>query len=237
MIDALVLFCGGPAIYDLSPKPLQKLRSGETLIERYLNHLKPQAPPRIILLVEQSFKDEFDSIITSLDHCSDISTIACQDRSSTFAKLQAFVGADGFEDLTVMFSYPDIFVIGELDISNLTDEHLLDSAFISFTPICSRFPRLVVDAYGDKILGISNHSSTLPANPLHVFGGHLVLRVGLLKKLVADFLSDISIDNPSLEFDMFFWLINSSSMCSLPIYGRWIQVDSPRDVEALLILT
>ena len=237
MIDTLILFCGGPSIYGGAPKPLQRLRTGETLIERYLCHIKPNAPREIVLLVDQSFERHIQYIVNEFKYPASINTLACANGSTTFAKLQAFLKYGYPEERTLMFSYPDIFIIGDIDKPTSSDERLSDNVFISFTPVFSRFPRLVVDAYGTTVKGISNHTSVIPANPLHVFGGHLLVRAGLMKYLVDTFLADVGIPDPSLEFDMFFWLINTTRMLSMPIYGRWIQADSPRELEAILTLS
>ena len=237
MTDSLVLFCGGPSIYGGAPKPLQKLRSGETLIERYLGHLESSSPREIVLLVDQAFEGAYDSVVKDLKYPAEITTLACADNSSTLNKLQTFLKSGYPSDRNVMFSYPDIFVIGEIDVPAATDARLLDSVFISFTPVFSRFPRLVVDTYDNSVRGISNHSSLLPANPLHVFGGHLLARASLINTLLEIFLSEVGLSAPSLEFDMFFWLINSTRILSMPIYGRWIQADSLREIETILSLT
>ena len=237
MIDTLILFCGGPPIYGGSPKPLLKLRTGQTLLEHYLFYIKVRVPKNIVLLVDQSFESDYKCIVNELSYPASIATLPCASDSSTFVKLQTFLKSGYPKDRTVMFSYPDIFVIGELDSPTDLEDSLSENVFISFTPVFSRFPRLVVDPYGGAVRGISNHTSPTPANPLHVFGGHLLVRVGLMENLVDTFLAEVDITAPSLEFDMFFWLINTSRMLSMPIYGRWIQADSPRELEAILALT
>ena len=237
MSDALVLFCGGPQIYGGVPKPLQKLRTGETLIERYLCHIKPHVPNEVVLLVDEAFEPDYHAIVKFIKYPAEITTLACADNSSTLSKLQTFLKSGYPDDRTVMFSYPDIYVIGEISEPAGTDERFADSVFISLTPVVSRFPRLVVDAYDNTVQGISNHASPMPANPLHVFGGHILVRAGLMNTLVNTFLNETGLPAASLEFDLFFWLINSTRMRSMPIYGRWIQADSPREIETVLKLT
>lgn len=237
MTDTLILFCGGPPIYGGVPKPLQKLRTGETLVERYLCHIKPNAPREIVLLVDQSFEGDIQNIVNEFKYPASIITLACANGSTTFAKLQAFLKSGYSEDRVVMFSYPDIFVIGDIEKPTDSNGSFSENVFISFTPVFSRFPRLIVDAYDSTVRGISNHTSPMAANPLHVFGGHLLVRVGLMNNLVETFLAEVGMAAPSLEFDMFFWLINTSRMLSMPIYGRWIQADSPREIEVILALS
>ena len=70
-----------------------------------------------------------------------------------------------------MLSYPDIFTFEKLAIPEPEDSQLEDKVFISYVPIFSRFPRLVVDQYLGTVRGISNHVSAMPSNPLHIYGG------------------------------------------------------------------
>ena len=129
-----------------------------------------------------------------------------------------------------------IFCTGNIDIHH-SDKRFESSVFISSTPILSRFPRLVIDPYAQTVRGISNHVSPMPANPLHIYGGHLVVRIDLMTKLINEFLDETLSTEPSLEFDMFYWLTNTARMFSIPIDGRWIQADSPREIETILSLT
>jgi hypothetical protein len=237
MSDALVLFCGGPAIYSGAPKPLQKLVTGETLIERYLNHIQPRVPSQVVLLVDQSFEDDYSSTLQNVEYPAEITILACADNSSTFDKLHTFLKSDYPAGWTVIFSYPDVFVIGDVDAPSVADPRLCDNAFVSFSPVVSRFPRLMVDAYGSTVQGISNHTSLMPANPVHVFGGHLLVRTDLMNTLVDTFLAEVIPTEPSLEFDLFFWLINTMRMQSMQIHGRWIHADSVREVEIILGMT
>jgi hypothetical protein len=57
-----------------------------------------------------------------------------------------------------------------------------------------------------------------------------------MHNLLEKFLSSVDSASPSLEFDMFFWLTNSERLHAMQIYGRWIQADSPREIEAVLSL-
>jgi len=236
MSDALVLFCGGPPIYGGVPKPLQILPTGETLLECYLRFIQPIVPTEIVLLIEQTFEPDFSRILNSFDYSSKITTLTCSDNSSTLSKLQSFLKSGYPMERTVVCSYPDMFVFGEIVLPDITDPRLGDKVFISSAPIISRFPRLIVDPYDSTVRGISNHTSFAPANPLHVFGGHLLARVGVMNNLVETFLSDIRPQSASLEFDMFFWLVNTARICSMPINGRWIQADSPREISTILSL-
>jgi len=237
MTNTLVLFCGGPTIYGGVPKPLQKLRTGETLIEHYLNFIKVGVHSTIILLVDQASEHDFSVLLDGLNSSAELIIFPCPDNSSTLAKLKVFLDSYSLTDQPVMFSYPDIYIDGQIEQPGHTDIRLADKAFISYIPVGSRFPRLVIDVYDYSVQGISFHSSPVPANPLHVFGGHLLVRTSLMASFVNTFLAETSLSAPSLEFDLFFWLINTLRMHSMPIHGRWIQADSPRDLEAILTLT
>ena len=91
-----------------------------------------------------------------------------------------------------------------------------------------------MDVYSDDIKGISDHTSLMPANPLHVFGGTLYGKKETLMKLSKEFLENQTNPNPSLEYDLFFWLINQARVKAIMLYGDWLLVDSARDVRRLL---
>ncbi|OBI26209.1 hypothetical protein A5709_07435 [Mycobacterium sp. E1386] len=234
MSRALVLFCGGPPIYSGSPKPLQMLPTGETLLERFLRHVEPRVPDDVVILSDTDFAPEYQSVARRLAYSAALRVYACTDGSTTLTKLREFLDSGYPADRVVEFSYPDVFVAGDIATPADDDPRLVDGVFISYTPIFSRFPRLVVDTYDGEVKGISSHSSHVPANPLHVFGGHLIARVGVIKSLLEAFQAEAMLPSPSLEFDMFYWLINTSRMHAMAIGGRWVQADSPREIQAVV---
>jgi NDP-sugar pyrophosphorylase family protein len=233
--DALVLFCGGPPIYvgDV-PKPLQPAGDGLTLLERYLRHIQSEAPGRIVLLCDETFADRYREVVGGLVHPSKIEVFVGEDNSTTLNKMRLFLASGFPADRLVQFSYPDLFYWGDLALPDAADDPQLDDKIlVSITPLTSRFPRLTVDPYSGSVRGISNHSSLIPANPMHIFGGHLVARAGVLKEMTDAFVQEAKIAAPSLEYDLFFWLINRSKVSALTLYGQWMQIDSPRDLAHL----
>lgn len=108
---------------------------------------------------------------------------------------------------------------------------------ISAAALTSRFPRLIVDLYNNKIKGISNYSSHVPANPLHVFGGDLWGRLDQLQLLAEEFRLQSNAPSPSLEYDFFFWLINHNKMRCVMLHGERLWIDSVRDINKLLTRT
>lgn len=234
--DTLVLFCGGSPVYGGLPKPLQVLPSGETLLEHYIACIE-NLPKKIILLIEQAFQVPYREVIKTISAQSLVSLVICADSSSTLDKLNTFFKSSTDGDITATFSYPDMFIIGSLIKPSIADNRFEDSVFISFAPVTSRFPRLIVDNYDGSVYGISNHSSSMPANPMHVFGGHIVARTSVIEGFLNAFLNETKLLSPTLEFDFFFWLINRRCVFSMPINGRWIQADSPRDISNILAAT
>ncbi|WP_006247515.1 hypothetical protein [Mycolicibacterium tusciae] len=234
MSGAIVLFCGGPPIYSGVPKPLQTLRTGETLLERFLRHIEPRVPDDVVILSDAAFATDYEAVAARLEYRAALRVHACTDGSTTLTKLSEFLNSGYPADRVVEFSYPDVFVSGDIVTPADDDPRLGDGVFISYAPIVSRFPRLVVDAYEGAIKGISNHTSPVPANPLHVFGGHLVARVGVIRSLLEAFQAEPMPPSPSLEYDMFYWLINTSRMHAMAIGGRWMQADSPREIAAVV---
>lgn len=233
MSDILALFCGGPSLYSGVPKPLQILDSGNTLLEHYLRNIEPIAPREVILLADRFFIKSYNSFIEGFAYTRTIRTFPCHDGSTTLMKLSEFLASDHPEDLRLVFSYPDIFTTCDAMSANLTEGEFSDTVFVSFAPIVSRFPRFIVNPYNLDIQGISAHTSLVPANPIHVFGGHLVARSGVISSLVTTFLSNQELCTASLEFDMFSWLINKSRIKGVQLYGDWIQADSIRQLNAI----
>jgi hypothetical protein len=234
MSRALALFCGGPPVYSGAPKPLQTLPTGETLLERFLRHVEPRVPTDVVILCDAAFAADYEAVAARLAYSAALRVHACTDGSTTLTKLSEFLDSGYPAERVVEFSYPDVFVAGGIATPADDDPRLADGVFISFTPIFSRFPRLVVDAYDGEVKGISNHSSPVPANPLHVFGGHLIARVGVIKSLLEAFQAEAMLPSPSLEFDMFYWLINTSRMHAMAIGGRWVQADSQREIATVV---
>ena len=136
----------------------------------------------------------------------------------------------------MQFGYPDIFSFDEYSEPKKEDLESNTSVHISAAALTSRFPRLIVDVYNNEVRGISNYSSPVPANPLHVFGGDLWGKVSELLTLIVEFKAQVRTPAPSLEYDFFFWLINHKKMRCVMLYGGRIWIDSVRDVHNLLTM-
>lgn len=231
MYDTLVLFCGGPPIYGGVPKPLQRLRNGETLLEHYLHHSKSFLPDKVFLLVDDSYEKNYLLLLQQIKCKSIVDLHVCENNSSTLGKMKSFLSCNYSLISSVMFSYPDIFITGGLILPSPSDSRITDGVFISYVPVSSRFPRLVIDPYSESVRGISNHTSQMPPNPLYVFGGHLFAKAVILNSLLDIFLEKHDFANHNLEFDLFYWLVNINRAFSMRIYGGWVQGDSQRDLD------
>lgn len=233
----LFLFCGGLAVDSSGgPKPLMKIFEGKSLINYYLERLDKgsDAPNKVTLLCDLGQKNEFISELATQNFSFPIGVQECCVGSSTFDKLLVALGYDDGEAGFLHFSYPDIFFFGDVPTPNPEDSFFNNGVAISVATLTSRFPRLVVDIYSDSIKGISDHTSLMPANPLHVFGGDLWARKDVMRQLAKEFLQNKPSDKPSLEYDLFFWLVNQARVKSLMLYGDWLLVDSARDVRRLI---
>lgn len=237
----LYLFCGGPDYNGEGwPKPLIKIRKDRSLLVHFLLYLKecrPSLPASVILLCDDGQEGVLQAELNGLSYPIPIRIQACGERASTFEKfLSALKAAANPSDL-IQFGYPDIFSFGEYARPH---EAALESdqfVHISATALTSRFPRLIVNLYNNTIKGISDYSSPVPANPLHVFGGDLWARAGLLQVLAEEFRSQVITTSPSLEYDFFFWLINHSKMRCVMLHGERLWIDSTRDINHLLART
>jgi NDP-sugar pyrophosphorylase family protein len=233
----LFLFCGGLAIDSAGgPKPLMKINNSKSLIKHYLEHLSSnETPPETItILCDIGQRDIFLLELSKFKFSVPIKILECNIGSSTFDKFLTALEHHEGEKSIMHFSYPDIFFFGDTPQVEKFNKVLNEGVAISVAALTSRFPRLIVDIYNNQIKGISDHTSAMPANPLHVFGGDIWGRVDVLKRLSKDFLSDTSVLKPTLEYDMFFWLINREQVSSVMLYGDWLLVDSDRDVRRLL---
>jgi len=233
----LFLFCGGQAVDSAGgPKPLMKIAEDKSLIQYYLEHLDKgkNTPNRVTLLCDYGQKKEFTTDLGALKFSYSIEILESNEGSSTFDKLLIALETRDGESEFLHFSYPDIFFFGDSPIPNGADSFFNDGVAISVATLTSRFPRLVVDIYGNNIKGISDHTSLMPANPLHVFGGDLWARKSILRQLIREFLQNNTTYKPSLEYDLFFWLVNQARVRSLMMYGDWLLVDSARDIRRLI---
>jgi hypothetical protein len=236
----LFLFCGGPA-YDGEgrPKPLMKIREGRSLLVHFLLFLKlhrPSMPASVTLLCDDGQEAALQAEVGGLRYPVPIDVQACGPRASTFEKFSRALQEQADRRALVQFGYPDIF-FGEYSEPPKEALESDASVHISAAALTSRFPRLIVDVYNNKIKGISNYSSPVPANPLHVFGGDLWGRVDQLLALVEEFRLQATAPSPSLEYDFFFWLINHDRMRCVMLHGERMWIDSLRDVNQLLART
>lgn len=234
----LFLFCGGPAIDgEGRPKPLMKVRENRSLIVHFLHYLKhhrPVMPSSVTLLCDDGQEAAMEVELRGLSYPVPIRVQACGARASTFEKLEKALYEIVDNNAFVQFGYPDIFSFDEYAEPRKEDLESNTSVHISAAALTSRFPRLIVDVYNNEIRGISNYSSPVPANPLHVFGGDLWGRVDQLLALISEYRAQVEAPTPSLEYDFFFWLINHKKMRCVMLYGEQLWIDSVRDVHRLL---
>jgi hypothetical protein len=200
----------------------------------YLKHHRNNLPESITLLCDDSQEAAIKDEISDLLYPVPINTLACGHQPTTFEKLCIALHQSKDQKQLVQFGYPDIFSFDEFTQPYQETLESGDSVHISAAALTSRFPRLIVDVYNNKVQGISNYTSPVPANPMHVFGGDLWGIVSQLLGLVKEFKDHSTTPAPSLEYDFFFWLINNNKLnCSL-LQGERLWVDSIRDVNKLV---
>jgi len=194
-------------------------------------------PESVTLLCDDDQESAIKADISKLSYPVPIQILACGKQPNTFEKLcRALVESEDSKRL-VQFGYPDIFSFEEFAEPHPEAISSDTSVHISAAALTSRFPRLIIDVYNNKVRGISNYKSPVPANPLHVFGGDLWGRVDHLLELVKEFQDQATTASPSLEYDFFFWLINHNKMNCVLLHGERLWVDSIRDVHHLLART
>ncbi|MGC3962322.1 MAG: hypothetical protein QM803_03080 [Rhodocyclaceae bacterium] len=236
----LYLFCGGPA-YDNEgrPKPLMKIREDRSLLVHFLLYLKchrSSMPASVTLLCDDGQEAALEAEVAGLPYPVPIHIQACGPCANTFEKFSHALRGAADHNALVQFGYPDIF-FDEFSEPHREALEWESSVHISAAALTSRFPRLIVDVYNSKVKGISNYSSPVPANPLHVFGGDLWGRVGQLLALAEEFRAQATAPSPSLEYDFFFWLTNHDRMRCVMLQGERMWIDSIRDIHQLLAKT
>ena len=238
---SLYLFCGGPPRDRAGlPKPLIKIFEGRCLLEHFLMHLthrRLSLPEVVTLLCDDGQEAEFRTQLKDFTYPVPIRIQECGQQASTFEKFSLALREATDRKSVVQFGYPDIFSFDESPEPQQQALETESMVHISAAALTSRFPRLIVDFYNKKIKGISNYSSPVPANPMHVFGGDLWGRVDYLYALTEEFQSQVGMKAPSLEYDFFFWLINHDKMRCVIQHGDRYWIDSIRDINELLART
>ncbi len=234
-MTSLVLFCGGDPIYPTGvPKPLQEVRRGQTLLELYLDTANATGYEEIVVLCESRFAEAFRDIAERTHTAGELTIRETSDGSTTLTKLLAYLEECPNSESPIVWTYPDIFYFGSLSPPIGTEWR--DEAVISLRPIASRFPRIVMDPFALKIRSISRRQSSVPANPAHLFGGHLIASPAFLSSFLGDALSQVREAEPSLEFDVFSWMISRGLVNALPLQEAWLKTDGPRDLRDVLAM-
>lgn len=235
----LFLFCGGLPIDDEGrPKPLMKVRDRQSLLRCFLLHLKHRRltmPPSVTLLCDDGQDVAIKVDLSDFSYPVPINVLACGARPNTFEKFRRALNDCVDPQSYVQFGYPDIFSFDEFSDPHLAASDSDSTVYISAAVLTSRFPRLNVDVYNSRVMGISDYSSPVPANPMYVFGGDLWARVGQLLMLIDEFRTEVAVPDPSLEYDFFFWLINHKMVRCVIQHGERLWIDSFRDVNKLAV--
>lgn len=231
----LVLFCGGPPIYPGDvPKPLQVVDGKRTLLELYLKTPFAADYSDVVLLCEPEFRSAFGEVVDCAEWDVETTVVQTPSCSSTLQKLTTYLDSCPEDGVPAAWTYPDIFYFGRLIPRDLTDWS--ERAVISVRAMTSRFPRIVMDPYSLQVRSISTHQSTVPANPAHLFGGHLFASPSMLSQVLPQLTSSTRPDFTSLEFDVFSGLISRGIVDALPLDSAWFKADGHRDLRDILKL-
>lgn len=224
--DNLVLFCGGESqrFTENVPKPLLKLNDKEIIIN-YLEQLNFSIFNRTILLVEENWVKKFNALVTGYKN---VEVFEVKNSSSTLQKLKKFIDEYNDHSEYTIFSYPDIFVAKSYwKQSNKSTNKVV----ISQKPLTSRFPRIFTSPFNNKVKGVSDYNSKVPANPHYIFAGKFYSNTKFLQNMLETFLSKNDYDN--LEVSFFDWLAANGSLVSESYIDEWIICDSARDFKEI----
>jgi hypothetical protein len=229
----LVLFSGGPAIYaGQVPKPLQVLSGGQTLLEIYLNGDFASTFDSIKICCESDQANAFKEVLEQFSRLN-ITLNLTPPKSTTLEKLSSCLAAGRGLKRNLVCTYPDIFYFGS-ELPLLAERDLTDRFIVSVRPLESRLPRLMIDPYSGMAKSISMHRSPNPANPTYMFGGHLFAHSDALTKVIEQFNLANTQPTPTLEVEVFSWMISRNLVGTAVLQGEWIQCDSPRDQSCLM---
>ena len=232
-MDQLVLFCGGPPIYPGGvPKPLQLVDERQTLVELYVSSSFAGAFSTITILCETDYLSAFEKVSRGLRVDSEIAVTETPNGSSTLEKLSLHLESTNASDVPTVFTYPDIFYFGTLP-EPASDYPWHERVTLSLQTLKSRFPRVIVEPYSGQVRSITTHQGAVPANPVHLFGGHLMASPALLVQVLNSIGEQRIRDGGSLEVDAFSWMINRGMVDSILLDQLWLKADSPRDLEEI----
>lgn len=228
----LVLFCGGPAIYPGGvPKPLQLVDGESTLLELYLKTPFATAYSDVVLLCESDFTEAFRVVVKRCTNGVHFRLIETPSGSSTRLKLETYLARARPEEVPEVWTYPDIFYFGSLIPREQVDWS--EQAVLSLRAMTSRFPRIVMDPYSSRVRSITTHQSVVPANPAHLFGGHLLASPVLVSRVLSEVSKQATGEAISLELGVFSWMINRGLMDAFILEYPWLQADGPRELRSI----
>jgi hypothetical protein len=237
-VKHLFLFCGGTTSrLESKPKPLIKIDGEKTLFAYFIQHMMRNytvQPDCLSILCDDAQVALYEKETKSIESNFKFNVVGCGQNATTFQKF-IWATKNAGNPLDVMhFTYPDIFHSCKVFQKQLLAPNR-DRISISATSFTSRFPRLFINPLTNEIRGISNYSSPMPANPVHVFAGDIWGLSATFSNLAQKFLEETEISEPSLEFDFFFWLINNDLAHSVLLKNERFWVDTQSDIERLLL--
>jgi hypothetical protein len=228
----LVLFCGGDHIYgDGLPKPLYRSSSGDSLLSIYSSTSVYVNSETVTLLVENRSKAAFSKDVTRLGKSKPLSLVVCPDGSTTLEKLLVYLRNESSPEGPTIFSYPDIFYFGDINVLDSVD--LDKSIVLTSRSAVSRFPRLYVEPYGTAVRSISAQNKNVRTNNVLMFGGHLIAKPSFLEHYLESRQEAILSRGGKLEVEGFSSFIGDGVAKHIELRGKWMQVDGPRDLAEL----
>lgn len=210
------------------PKPLEFISEKKTLLEAYLSLPFVRQFTRVIIICEPGFESCFQNELHNhVDHC-ETDLVLSATGTSTLEKLRHFVNVANDLMSPTVFTYPDIFVGGSLNVRSLLAE-AHSSATITVVPLRPKFPRVFLAPYSAKALSVTTRQERNPANPVFLFAGHLIGTPSFFSKALAYPYLQRKIQDYSLENDFLSHLIDLNSLSYHKILDAYVKFDGPRD--------
>lgn len=218
MKKIIQLFCGGSRDYaNGKSKPLQIYGDARPLfVEHYFHIVDHFDVINYVCEVDEvtAFGDAIKKYKLDKAHIFEVSN-----HSTTLLKLREilpFLSGD-----YCSFSYPDIFCS-----ALFWDVKSTKGVTLNKVPIKSRFPRIYSEMFSDKVKGVSDYQSKVPANPHFIYAGKFSASFSILTKEVAK--TDEKNDW-NLEVSLFDHLSLKEVVDSKTVYSDWFNIDSNRD--------
>lgn len=220
MQENIFIFCGGPRLYNDLSKGFYNFDYKEPLLVINYRNLK-NSYKNIIYLINEDDEDSFNTLKKDFNLVQ-AECITFNPKSTTLEKaVETFEHYKNQNSLN--FSYVDI-----LSEESFWDIKPCDLTTIKIVPFRSRFPKITLDPFTNKVKGVTMYNSRVPANKSYIFAGFCQINKSHVIELLNSEFSDKG--QVDLEVKLFDQLSLKNKLVAVPYYKKWLHIDSKRDL-------